>query len=743
MTAHSGELAATEQLTPVHERLALDAADRVFRAGVLTGTSAFDPAVRIWTAETTSVLRSQFVERPDESKDVFLAKLARQLDGAGDDAVLLAAELLYTNMLPLEPGQIGLSTKQKILDTVLSWAQKEISVPGELTASMRGFMNGGQAFLNYRPFQLQFLILLVDRLVRLRVEERTALLAEPLAFRDACNQTLDAMGDNKARAQLHTLLYLMFPQVFIPSANFDHKDRIRAVFLDRVPQPKGDVDLDLLEIQKVLSAESGGRIDFYSDPWYHMWNPPAAAGGEQRGWLVRGANVGGRNYVGTWISDGFCSVSWPEVGPLPANAGIGKIKDAVEAALTDSSAAQRNAAKSQLHRFLTVMNPGDLVVTVDGDDVYVGTINGDAYSDQSDPGMDRRRPVSWHKADTPLSRTALPVEVQAALKYRQAVADISPVAAAIAAAADLGEQVGESLERSDETTQAVLAGATRKLADELLIPYRWLDTTLTLLQRRHQLILYGPPGTGKTYLARKLAAQIADPENIRFVQFHPSYTYEDFFEGFRPLPGDGGTVVFDLVDGPLRVLAKDAKANPGRAYVLVIDEINRANLAKVFGELYFLLEYRNEPITTQYRPNEDFLMPDNVYFIGTMNTADRSIALVDAAMRRRFAFRQLAPTLPPINKLLRAWLKSKGLTEKAADLLDELNHRLGDPDRAIGPSYLMDLNIDHPGELELIWESQILPLLADQFHGAGIDVEVEYGLDSLRGGLTDASPTGV
>jgi 5-methylcytosine-specific restriction protein B len=158
-------------------------------------------------------------------------------------------------------------------------------------------------------------------------------------------------------------------------------------------------------------------------------------------------------------------------------------------------------------------------------------------------------------------------------------------------------------------------------------------------------------------------------------------------------------------------------------------------LAKVFGELYFLLEYRGTPITTQYSAGDRFDLPHNVYLIGTMNTADRSIALVDAALRRRFAFRRLAPDSPPIAGLLRRWLAARNLPIRTAGLLDELNQRLGDTDRAIGPTYLMHPAIDDPAERAMVWETQILPLLEDQLHGSGRDITAEFGLDALTAAL--------
>ena len=234
---------------------------------------------------------------------------------------------------------------------------------------------------------------------------------------------------------------------------------------------------------------------------------------------------------------------------------------------------------------------------------------------------------------------------------------------------------------------------TPDFAERLLMDQAELVKIADLLWERKQIILYGPPGTGKTYLARELARHLTDDGAVKLVQFHPSYTYEDFFEGFRPEPGGSGTLTFTLRAGPFRDFAEVAGANPTTAYILIIDEINRANLAKVFGELYFLLEYRDESISLQYSPDKEFTLPQNLFIIGTMNTADRSIARIDTAMRRRFAFVELDPRIPPVQGLLSRWLDKHHLPQEAALLLDELNRRIEDSDAAIGPSYLMDERI--------------------------------------------------
>lgn len=194
--------------------------------------------------------------------------------------------------------------------------------------------------------------------------------------------------------------------------------------------------------------------------------------------------------------------------------------------------------------------------------------------------------------------------------------------------------------------------------------------------------------------------------------------------------------------GPFRKIVDQARANPSEPHFLVIDEINRANLAKVFGELYFLLEYRDRTIDLLYSSGDEgpaFSMPSNIYVIGTMNTADRSIALVDAAMRRRFAFLSLHPVDERLDLVLRAWLRDRGLPEDRADLLVALNERIADHDFKIGPSYLMSPAVADDTGLDRIWRTSILPLLEEHHVGDGIDVRARYGLPALRRVLAAAS----
>ncbi len=233
----------------------------------------------------------------------------------------------------------------------------------------------------------------------------------------------------------------------------------------------------------------------------------------------------------------------------------------------------------------------------------------------------------------------------------------------------------------------------------------WIDQW----RRKQQLILYGPPGTGKTYLAERLARYLVDGDGFsELVQFHTSYAYEDFVQGIRPRVVEGA-LHYELAAGHFLRFCDKARQAGEKPCVLIIDEINRANLARVFGELMYLLEYRHRPIALA-GGGPEFSIPANVYLIGTMNTADRSIALVDQAMRRRFSFIRLRPNY----QLLANYLDNKGVPpEKLVALLKEVNQSIGDEDCELGISFFMVADI--ATALEHIWQGEVEPYLEEVF----------------------------
>ena len=266
--------------------------------------------------------------------------------------------------------------------------------------------------------------------------------------------------------------------------------------------------------------------------------------------------------------------------------------------------------------------------------------------------------------------------------------------------------------------QERLAGA----AEKLLCETKDLQEIVDLLEDKGQVILYGPPGTGKTYLAQELAEALAPDEQTRsLVQFHPAYSYEDFFEGYRPVTDDVRQMTYELTPGPLAMLAEHAEEYPEQQHVMVIDEINRANLPRVLGELLFLLEYRDKSMAVMHRSDGSFKLPKNLWFIGTMNTADRSIALIDAAMRRRFHFFPFFPRRGPTENLLRKWTskyapKQAWVVALVSAVNRELEKELGGDHLQLGPSHFMKQDLNDRG-FERVWKYNIEPFIEDQLFG--------------------------
>ena len=264
------------------------------------------------------------------------------------------------------------------------------------------------------------------------------------------------------------------------------------------------------------------------------------------------------------------------------------------------------------------------------------------------------------------------------------------------------------------------------LGKNLYLPTEFLEEINTLLEEKQQVIFQGPPGTGKTYVAQEFAEHIAQsPERVTLVQFHPSYAYEDFVQGYRPALIDGQPG-FKLTDGPLLKAAKSAAADRDTKHFLIIDEINRSNLAKVFGELYYLLEYRDREMNLQYS-DEPFSLPDNLYIIGTMNTADRSIALVDLALRRRFYFVEFHPDTTPVKGLLHRYLDRNAPDMNwVAKKVDDANARLNNyREAAVGPSHFMKLGLDDL-RAKRIWDHAVRPYIDEISFGQSADQFMDF-----------------
>jgi 5-methylcytosine-specific restriction protein B len=253
-----------------------------------------------------------------------------------------------------------------------------------------------------------------------------------------------------------------------------------------------------------------------------------------------------------------------------------------------------------------------------------------------------------------------------------------------------------------------------------------------------QIVLAGPPGTSKTWVAKALVKHLTggDASRQRIVQFHPSYGYEDFIEGLRPVIDAQGRVNFERVPGEVLRLAKAAGASADSFYLL-IDEMNRANLSRVFGELMYLFEYRAEPIDLRYTKN--FELPPNLRFVGTMNTADRSIRSIDIALRRRFDVFECAPD----RAVLERFYDKPGNTNLVPSLLDgfenlngSLEERL-DRHHTIGHAFFMasEMNTER---LANVWTRKVGPLIEEYFFDQP-DIAASFTADSFWAELGTSS----
>lgn len=294
----------------------------------------------------------------------------------------------------------------------------------------------------------------------------------------------------------------------------------------------------------------------------------------------------------------------------------------------------------------------------------------------------------------------------------------------------------------DAATETAMHDPVQALVNGLLWDEERARDLIALTGRAKQLLFAGPPGTGKTLAARILAAALSDEGRIKLVQFHPTYAYEDFVEGIRPVihekiatndDGDHAAASqvapaglrYEIRDGVFKQIVKDAReSSPGAPHFLIIDEINRANLPRVLGELLFALEYRGEANKVELAySGAEFHVPENLWVIGTMNTADRSVALLDAAMRRRFKEVRFDVDYAA----LRRWHDrhtSADLGTEAAARLERLNAEvvdLLDDDRAIGHSFLIRGDLADIG-FEVVWNEDLEPVLRDHLLGRTDDL---------------------
>lgn len=386
--------------------------------------------------------------------------------------------------------------------------------------------------------------------------------------------------------------------------------------------------------------------------------------------------------------------------------------------------------KRRIYEYFQAVKPGDLllgyVTSPDKEIVALCRITKPLHNDPKEGEVfefekveQLKKPVAWSELQSvPALDNCEPLLNNQGSLFRLTQAEFDTI-----------RKMTEAPGTDDEAQAAAIPFAEADALQDLFIDKpEQLSVILSRLRRKKALILQGPPGVGKTFVARRIAYALMgqkDDSRIHMVQFHPSYGYEDFVQGYRPTRAGS----LERRDGVFYEFARSARNDSQHKWVFIIDEINRGNLAKIFGELLMLLEAdkrgpKNSVSLTYSEKDEEFYLPENLFVIGTMNTADRSLAMVDYALRRRFAFATLGPALE--TEAFAKWFLQKGasdaLLRKIRDGIRNLNAKITD-ERDLGEGFCIGHSFFCPADNEKpddkwyaeIIDSEIQPLLKEYF----------------------------
>lgn len=674
------------QVEPIY-----DAARQWCEKSLATEHSVFSEIRSVWTSTLLDELDQRFVKNLDAGEGDFLSKLKEQLSAGSAECRQLMAECLW--LLLLFPSNIGAAKKRENVREVWSWSGEGLDEHHPLLDDkiLKGIGSAGTAYNTHRWRELVFLIGALRDLKRREAVDREAILHDPWEF----SGWLSSMPEARHRQLIHILPHLLFPDSFERISSEGDKRRILAGFGD-TPEKEirnwstSEIDRALLDLRRRLEQEHGADIDFYQEEFEAQWKT------QTKNWLLswnpskwtwdtlaadRAATINGEKADYRWR----CGSTKPregdrvflmQTGATPKGiVAIGKVTCApYEAAHWDETRAEAG----ETTRFI---------------DVAFDAVR-DATADPIVPleNLERQEPdQEWNPQSSGIEIKSKPARTLERLWKA------------------LPALIGSGA--SDDSTTAV-AKTTRPLGPP------------------QNLILYGPPGTGKTY--RLMTDYLPDyrdeaGDRFEFITFHQSYAYEDFVEGIRPVT-ENGSVTYEVRAGVLKRLCDKARLSPDKRFALFIDEINRGNISKIFGELISLVEIDKRIMTngsgnrvpgckglevTLPYSGKPFGVPANVDVIGTMNTADRSIALLDSALRRRFRFEELTPKPELLGKVD----DGAGGTIDLRELLATMNARLSrllHRDQTLGHSYFY--KVKSFDELRRVFTREILPFLQEAFY---------------------------
>jgi 5-methylcytosine-specific restriction enzyme B len=742
----------------------------------------------LWTTENLDYLDRHFVQNLDEGTRGFLEKLHDQLDPTPPAVKQLAAEILWILYLSVSDTSMKGATKRLQIRQVWEWSGEPLPDSPMLAAPLEvGFANPGTGFQTNRWREFAFVVGMTQHWKGLAESTRQELIADPWVFARWVDQ--HPVGSN--RQFRHMLLYLLFPDYFERVMTGSHKEQILKKLGPRFGvtgvdfRDRTSVDRALHQLRPRLEEHYQAEVvDYYEIPVRGDWlDAPAetlpgadattmdqarawqqARMGGRRVWLLAPAE--GARLWGEFQREGIAAIGWDDLTELSSLTSYEAVYEALRGLYGGNPTNDANAC----YQFAHQIKPGDLIVAKQGRSVLLG------YGEVTSPyRYDERRPEYRHVVDVDWVRTGrwtVPAEHRMVVKT---LTDMTPYPRWLHAAiglmdgvdadgSHLGRQtvsrgVGGEEDRpngiggeagSERRGVVTLESGTGKAGhlfsgsppsppepypleralNELFMGQEQFTAILDALARKKNVILEGAPGVGKTFIARRIAWALMrekDNERVQMVQFHQSYGYEDFIQGWRPQANG-----FGLQDGAFHRFCRKAAADPRREYVFIIDEINRGNLSKIFGELMMLIEADKRggdfAVPLAYSPGELFYVPENLYLLGMMNTADRSLAMVDYALRRRFSFFRLQPAfgVDQFANYLNELGASEALVRRIVERMTELNHAIAQDTRNLGPGYEIGHSFFVPGEsggtlddtwYERVVRQEIMPLLTEYWFG--------------------------
>lgn len=433
----------------------------------------------------------------------------------------------------------------------------------------------------------------------------------------------------------------------------------------------------------------------------------------------------GAAYWNEFYEAGIMAIGW-DIGNLKDYSSKEQMKQTMKDRF-NPSLSYKNAAHATW-QFANEMKPDDIVFVKKGMHLVVGrgVVESDYYYDESQSDFRNVRKVKWtHKGEWQHPGQAVMKTLTDITQYTEYVEKLNAL---------FESEIDDDVE---ETEAIYPAYDEEQFLDEVYMDAENYATLVSLIRNKKNVILQGAPGVGKTYAAQRLAYSMMGEKNkdhVMMVQFHQSYSYEDFIMGYRPTENG-----FERKAGAFYNFCKKAQDDSENDYFFIIDEINRGNLSKIFGELFMLIENDKRGIGLQLLySNEKFSVPKNLYIIGMMNTADRSLALLDYALRRRFAFYKMNPGFE--TKGFRDYQESLGRLkfDRLIATIQTLNEAISADDSlgegfCIGHSYFCNLKEATDQALSEIIEYEIIPLLEEYWFDES--TKVKNWINHLRSAI--------